>query len=374
MLQTGFTHTDKKVPAGAVQPGFSANDNASVNELGLFYAGRIFSKGGAFVQGTYDGVAGRWAIDNVDVRAADSFTLFGAPLVAGLNINNSPTVQDLWHTTPAWGHPLFGTPFMPSPAAATLIDGGLEQQVIGTGAYAQWNNLLYGEFALYQTLPGHWQKGLGVDIEGENQISGVAPYWRLALQRKIDQHYFSVGTFGLAASVYPGRDRTQGTDHLTDVAVDATYQYLGDRHRATFNLAYIHEDQSLGASFALGNSANRSNTLNTFKATGTYHLDNTYGGSVQFFRSWGSSDTGLYQPGELEGSANGSPNSSGYVLQLDWTPFGKADSYWSPWLNARFALQYTGYFQFNGGTHNYDGFGRNASDNNTLFLLAWFAL
>ena len=68
--------------------------NASVNELGLFYAGRIFSKGGAFVQGTYDGVAGRWAIDNVDVRAADSFTLFGAPLVAGLNINNSPTVQD----------------------------------------------------------------------------------------------------------------------------------------------------------------------------------------------------------------------------------------------------------------------------------------
>jgi hypothetical protein len=29
------------------------------------------------------------------------------------------------------------------------------------------------------------------------------------------------------------------------------------------------------------------------------------------------------------------------------------------------------YDRFNGAGHNYDGFGRNASDNNTLFLLAW---
>jgi hypothetical protein len=28
---------------------------------------------------------------------------------------------------------------------------------------------------------------------------------------------------------------------------------------------------------------------------------------------------------------------------------------------------------FNGGTKNYDGFGDNASGNNTLFLYAWLA-
>ena len=40
----------------------------------------------------------------------------------------------------------------------------------------------------------------------------------------------------------------------------------------------------------------------------------------------------------------------------------------------KFALQYTIYSKFNGGTSNYDGFGRSASDNNTLYLEAWIAL
>jgi hypothetical protein len=31
------------------------------------------------------------------------------------------------------------------------------------------------------------------------------------------------------------------------------------------------------------------------------------------------------------------------------------------------------YTQFNGGFKNYDGAGRNAGDNNTLFLFAWLA-
>jgi hypothetical protein len=36
-------------------------------------------------------------------------------------------------------------------------------------------------------------------------------------------------------------------------------------------------------------------------------------------------------------------------------------------------LQYTGYNQFNGAGRNYDGAGRNARDNNTLFLNVWAA-
>jgi hypothetical protein len=36
-----------------------------------------------------------------------------------------------------------------------------------------------------------------------------------------------------------------------------------------------------------------------------------------------------------------------------------------PWLNTRFALQYVAYTKFNGSKLNYDGAGRNASDNNT---------
>ena len=65
--------------------------------------------------------------------------------------------------------------------------------------------------------------------------------------------------------------------------------------------------------------------------------------------------------------------SNGYVLQLDWTPFGKDDSWLQPWANLRLALQYTGYFDFNGNVSNYDGFYRNAVGNNTLYLLGWIA-
>ena len=39
--------------------------------------------------------------------------------------------------------------------------------------------------------------------------------------------------------------------------------------------------------------------------------------------------------------------------------------------HARFFVQYTAYDKFNGLSKNYDGTGRNASDNNTLFLGTW---
>jgi hypothetical protein len=42
--------------------------------------------------------------------------------------------------------------------------------------------------------------------------------------------------------------------------------------------------------------------------------------------------------------------------------------------HAKFALRYTAYTQFNGAGGNYDGFGRNAKDNSSLFLLAWFLI
>ena len=41
--------------------------------------------------------------------------------------------------------------------------------------------------------------------------------------------------------------------------------------------------------------------------------------------------------------------------------------------NLRLMLQYVAYRKFFGLSDNYDGNGRNASDNNTLFLNAWVA-
>ena len=40
-------------------------------------------------------------------------------------------------------------------------------------------------------------------------------------------------------------------------------------------------------------------------------------------------------------------------------------------MNLRFSLQYTAYETFNGASQNYDGKGRNAADNNTLYLATY---
>jgi hypothetical protein len=64
----------------------------------------------------------------------------------------------------------------------------------------------------------------------------------------------------------------------------------------------------------------------------------------------------------VSGSASGSPDSASTVIELNWLPY----------RDRRFTLQYTAYQRFNGASTNYDGFGRKASDNNTLYLLAWF--
>ena len=96
--------------------------------------------------------------------------------------------------------------------------------------------------------------------------------------------------------------------------------------------------------------------------------------TLGLFSTNGNTDMGLYAPSPVSGSLNGSPDSRGYVALLEYVPFGKLDSFAAPWLNLRVGLQYTAYQRFNGAGANYDGFGRSASDNNTLFGFFWFAM
>jgi hypothetical protein len=44
-----------------------------------------------------------------------------------------------------------------------------------------------------------------------------------------------------------------------------------------------------------------------------------------------------------------------------------------PLQNLRVGAQLTAYSKFNGAAKNYDGFGRNARDNSSLFLYTWVA-
>lgn len=374
MLLTSFTRTQAPQPGGAA-PHFGANDNSAPDQASLFFAGRIADHVGAFVQGTYDGVARQFTWDNLDIRYADKGVLGGHKLVYGVSLNNNPTVQDLWNSTPAWAWPFAASALAPAPAAAPVIEGALAQQVYGLTGYVMVDQLLYLELGGYRMLPAHLQDGLGVDPGGENTLRGVAPYWRVALQRQQAAHYGSIGLFGLAGRTQPGGDGSAGTDRFLDLGYDLTYQYQdGSPHGFNANLTYVHELQKLPASLALGSAANGSNHIDTLRFNAGYVYRQTWSASGGPFLIRGGRDALVFAPSPIGGSAGGSPDSRGYIGQLEYIPFGKASSPLRPLLNLRLGLQYTYYSQFNGGGAGYDGSGRSAHDNNTLFLFLWLAV
>jgi hypothetical protein len=382
MVQPSFTHTQAPQVGGAA-PGFGDNNNWAVSQISLFYAGRLFgpyaenlfgkdgaalaNKFGVFTQVTYDGSAKSWAWDNTEFRFADTGTVGENDIIYGAYLNNNPTMQDPWNSTPAWGYPFTSSKLAPGPAAGTLIEGGLSQQVAGIGAYAFVANAFYFDLGGYRTLDFHTQRAFGVTPDGETQVTGLAPYWRFAYEKMVGEGRWEVGTFGLAADTYPGRDSSQGKDRITDFGLDSQFQLSHGTHDFTALLSWVYEKQKWDASEALGNTDNATDTLRNLKATVSYLYDKTYGATVQYFKIDGTSDATLYS-----GSQTGSPTSDGFILQANYLPFNKGGgpSFW-PRSSVKLSVQYTIYNRFDGARTNYDGAGANAKDNNTLYLEAW---
>jgi hypothetical protein len=362
VAQTSFTHTNAPQPGGA-SPGFGPNDNLALDQASLIVGGRFGDHVGAYIQMTYDGVANQFVWDNTDIRYSNSTSLADQTLIYGATFNNNPSVQDLWNTTPAWGFPFAASALAPTPGAAALIDGGLAQTVAGLGVFADWNDLIYVELDGYADIGVDLRRTLGVvPAAGQNMVDGVAPYWRVALHQDLGVNNFQFGTYGISADVFPQAIRTFGPDHFTDVALDAQYQYIpSDDWDVSAYATWIHEDQRLSASQPLLGT-NGSNNLETFRSNVSLTYQDTYTANAQYFSTTGSSDAAFF------GTANGSPNSSGWIAELDYTPNGKkAGSYLPPWLNVKLQAQYVAYDRFNGT-------GAGASANDTLYLLAWWAV
>ncbi len=218
-----------------------------MQQLSAFYAGRIVEHFGAFVQWTYDGVVHQSSVDNVDIRAAGHFEGDGLDLSYGLTVNNNPTVSDIYNTTPAWSFPYASSSVAVAPNSSTLIDGGLAQQVAGIGAYTMWNRSLYAEIAGYGTADGALSVfRAGTDKTTDAVLDGAAPYWRVALQHVWGEGVQSamIGTYGIVAHKFPDSpDPTGPTDRYRDVAIDAQYQYVTDRHRSRAAQLYQREPE-----------------------------------------------------------------------------------------------------------------------------------
>ncbi len=382
MMQFSMTSPAKNHDINGVQLMARANE-PQFDVLGVFAAGKLTDHAGMFVQWTYsnngtqnaDGkFVGHSGLDNTDIRYVLSHDIFGKNTVFGLNLNNNPSVQDVWNTTPAWGFPFNGPnlPNVPGPAfTSSIIEGGLSQQVAGVGGYFWYDRHLYGELSLYGnankffrvlSAGQNWSDGSITRIDGRNN-----PYWRLAWNEDWGAHSLMVGTYGMQTDIFPDSLNPNGpTNRFTDTALDAQYQYLSDPHIFTLQTTFIHEKQDNRASYdqtcdaTLGACLNAKNHLNTFKAKASYLFNRKYGASLAYFNTTGSNDSVAFDNNGINPITK--PDTQSYVVQLDY----------NPWTFARVSLQYTGYTKFD-GSRNVDLLGLKPSDRNTLFLNTWFA-
>jgi hypothetical protein len=354
-VQASVTYTDMNQ---------SGRQNPSVEfpqQINFLLAGQVSPHIGTFLQLTYSESGNSINGDSSEVRFfAAKTTLAGESFVWGIDANNNPMMEDLWNSTPAFGFS-YASPDSAGfkPQATALIDGALATQVIGAGPYFMWANHLYGLVEAYRSEHvGETQPESGIGGGGPDpiNIAWVAPYWRLAWQQSIDKNnYLEIGTYGLYLSSYPGAVGGTTTDNYLDLAGDASYELsLGNGDTIVLHTTFIHEVSNPNASEP---GAGVQDQLNTFRADIGYHFGNTLVLTAGPFITWGTVDTNAYLF-----SANGTPDTNGAVAQI---------SYW-PWQNFEVGLQYRAFLTYGGASTNYDGAGRNASDNNTLYAFFWF--
>ncbi len=390
---------------------FQKDGQAIFATASAFVAGKVTDRIGAFAQITYDPYASQAAdgsfhghtnADNIDVRYADRYIDASRDLIVGLSLNNNPSIADPWNTAAAW---MQYVP-VPSPTSSRFIDGnspypgyGAGGNLAGLNAYAFWNRTVYAELGGYRSATGPLRVlSAGLANDAVTRLRGLNPYARLAYNREWGAHSLMVGVAGMRARIDADPlDTTDpaNVDRYTDLALDAQYQYLLDPHAITVQAVHATQRHRYppgtgGAASpfvdAAGNPLAASNDADTTRLTRlklTYVYQARYGGSVGLFHLTGSTNTANLTAGldpvtltvtadpaaaapsvrQVDGNRTGNPATQGMTLETFWTPV----------QSLRVGLQVTAYSRFNGAARNYDGFGRNASDNNSLFLYTWLA-
>ncbi|MDD5185890.1 MAG: hypothetical protein PHS84_11575 [Paludibacter sp.] len=337
MVQSSFSNVAKDVV------GQQNNSGQFPQQLSLFFAGQITPHIGSFIQMTY--ADGSFGLDNADIRYANTTSLGSNSLLYGLSLNNNPTSQDLWNTSPAWRFPYASSSSAPSPAKSTLIES-LGGQVIGLGAYTLLNNLIFAEFSTYRSA----QIGAAnpPDSTNFNVIKNFIPYWRLALQHEWNNNYLELGTFGIASTQYLS-GISGAMDKYVDAGVDLQYERTMPFGSFSLHSSFVNENEVRDL------SVETNYNFQSLKLDVNGYLKNGCGATIGYFNNTGSADIANFPNGDNK------PNSSGFIFELEYLP----------WYNTKFATQYVAYQKFDGSSTNYDGMGRNAGNNNTIYLLAW---
>lgn len=371
---TGYTIGERTVPLSVMGVVNSASIASAPSDTqknaqpvlatgSVFLAGKITDNIGAFAQLTYDNYAvdngdgtfsGHTNVDNMDFRFANHIVSDKQDWVYGVSVNNNPSISDPWNSAAAWMQyvPAASLSSHQFADANTPYPGfGAGSNIAGLSAYLFGNRTLYAEIGTYGSADKAFSF-MSSGIADKTKLSGVNPYWRLGLSHEWGPHNLMVGTSGMKAKVYDSGSDTSDPGNLGQFrnnGIDAQYQYILDPHTVTAQFAYMQ--QQVTYSDNAGGVPGLTDTSNVARAKVSYVYQAKYGGSMAYFNQTGSTNV------------QRDPATSGLTYE----------AFLIPVQNIRLGAQYTTYNKYQGASSNYDGAGRNASDNNTLFLYAWFA-
>jgi len=375
----------------------------SLDQWSLFYGGRITENLGVFGQASSGGFpldsgsacCNGFAADNTEVRYVRRYSsgidTNEQDSVIGLLLNNNATMQDVWHSAPAWRFPWF--PYNAGnlgPIASTFIESGgpngfgdmAGHRVVGAGAYAWVHKNWYAELTLYRAPWGgpfsFLTYGNGVRDPApapgggpssasypSDNIDGWAPYYRGAYSKDWGYYSAEVGFSGIHARTFfdPYLRDSRQTQSFTDYGIDGQFQF-NKNEPWIYSIAgsWIHETNKLNPLVANNMATTSDHSLNEFNIKGTAYYDRVYGATLAYYSISGTSDPLLYQQGNPGGSATGSPNSSYWMLELNYVPI----------QDMRFSLNYQAFTKINGGNTNFDGLGNNAVGQNLLQFAIWW--
>jgi hypothetical protein len=232
--------------------------------------------------------------------------------------------------------------------------------------YGFVDDTLYLELGGYTKISRSDQDALGIDPADSRSISGTALYGRIAWEQKLRGGSLTIGASTLAGDfTHPG-GRGDGTDKVTNVGLDMFYQWGRGPHEATVRAAVNRERWDTDSSFAQGFAARSSNHLDNLRLSTSYLYMKKYSGTLGYFRRTGSTDALFF------GTLNGKPDTAGWQLDaFIINPFFPPPQ-WHPGMRTRIGATYTHFARFDGARSDYDGHGRSASDNDTIFVyLLW---
>ena len=349
--QAGVTNLSKAVP-DQQNPASAFPQNISI-----YLAGAVSEHVGGTAEMSYDQDTGKIGLGMVDVRYANK-TDDDTPTTYGLTFNNNPTLEDLWNSTPAYGFPFVASTSAPTPTAGPFISNmNVAGNLLGVGGYAKHGDW-YGNLAIYRSATqGQTTGSLGMTT------AGTSPYLRLAWSHDYDTQSLEFGLLEFRADYRPMATSPM-LDRYKDTGIDGQYQYFVPGGIDVWEVrgSYIRESTDWAATM----TSNPSDATRFLSLNGSWIHAREYGLSFGYFTISGDSDCLLYNGNagcvgpvtRVFGSSSGNPNSNGYVAEFDYLPL----------QNLKLAFQYTIYNKFNGASSNYDGNGRNASDNNTLYV------